>query len=96
MDYDNDGFLDLFATRWNGRGNLFYHNNGNTNNWLKVKLVGTVSNRSAIGAKVRTKAFYRGASRWQLRQISGGSGWDGHNELEAHFGLGAATNVDTL
>jgi hypothetical protein len=96
VDYDNDGFLDLLATRFDGRGILLYHNNGNTNNWLKVRLVGTVSNRSAIGAKVRAKAFYRGASRWQLRQISGGSGWDGHNELEAHFGLGDATSVDTL
>jgi hypothetical protein len=91
VDYDNDGFLDLFAARGDARGNFLYHNNGNSNSWLAVNLIGTVSNRSAIGAKVRVKAFYRGASRWQLRQISG-SGM----QPRANFGLGDATNVDTL
>ncbi len=96
VDYDNDGFLDLFASRHQGGGNALYHNNGNSNGWLKVKLIGTVSNRSAIGAKVRVKAFYRGAYRWQIRQITGGAGWPSNNELNAHFGLGDATNVDTV
>jgi hypothetical protein len=96
VDYDNDGFLDLFASRRQGTGHALYHNNGNSNAWLKVKLIGTVSNRSAIGAKVRVRAFYRGAYRWQVRQITGGSGWLSHNELDAHFGLGDATNADTV
>jgi hypothetical protein len=100
VDYDNDGFLDLFASRGDRRGSFLFHNNlpgvGNTNAWLTVRLVGTVSNRSAIGAKVRVKAFYRGQSRWQLRQITGGGGTDGHNELQANFGLGDGTNVDTV
>jgi hypothetical protein len=58
-DYDNDGFLDLFLARggvFGAENNSLYHNNGNSNNWLKVRCVGTVSNRSAIGAKVRVKA----------------------------------------
>jgi hypothetical protein len=96
VDYDNDGFLDLFASRKLGNGHALYHNNGNSNAWLTLKLIGTVSNRSAIGAKVRVKAFYRGAYRWQVRQITGGSGWLSHNELDAHFGLGDATNADTV
>jgi hypothetical protein len=95
-DYDNDGFLDLFASRGDGRGNYLYRNNGNSNNWLTVKLIGTVSNRSAIGAKVRAKATIGGVSRWQLRQITGGSDFSGHNELQANFGLEDATNVELL
>src|SRR6266568_4404912 len=95
-DYDNDGFLDLFASRGDYRGNYLYRNNGNSNNWLTVKLIGTVSNRSAIGAKVRAKVTIGGVSRWQLRQISGGSGVGGNNELRANFGLGDATNVELV
>jgi ASPIC/UnbV protein/VCBS repeat protein len=94
-DYDNDGFLDLFVARSANVAlpNLFYRNNGNSNSWIKIKLVGTVSNRSAIGAKVRTQTVIRGQTMWQLREIgAGGRG----NPLEAHFGLGDATNVDTV
>ena len=100
IDCDNDGFLDLFAARGDGRGNYLYHNNwrnkGSINGWLTVKLVGTVSNRSAIGAKVRLKATIGGKTFWQLRQITGGPGFSGGNELQANFGLGDATNVDTI
>jgi hypothetical protein len=100
VDYDNDGFLDLFAARGDGRGNYLYHNNwrntANSNGWLTVKLAGTVSNRSAIGAKVRVKATIRGKIFWQLRQITGGPGFSGGNELQANFGLGDATDVDTV
>jgi hypothetical protein len=90
-DYDNDGFLDLFAANW-GSTNILYHNNGNSNAWLKVKLRGTVSNRDAIGAKIRVKATIGGAVRWQLRQISGGDGVV-QNSIVAHFGVGDATNI---
>ena len=92
-DYDNDGFLDLVVARggvFDAENNSLYHNNGNSNNWLKVRCVGTVSNRSAIGAKVRVKATIAGKTVWQLREINP---WDA---LEAHFGLGNATNVDVL
>ncbi len=96
-DYNNDGFLDLFVANgaFQGRNNFLYRHNGNSNRWLKVKCVGTVSNRSAIGTKVRVKAMINGATRWQLRQISNGCGFAGGEPL-AHFGLGEATTVDTL
>jgi hypothetical protein len=94
VDYDNDGFLDLFVSSPGtdtalGRNRL-YHNGGNSNAWLEVKCVGTVSNRSAIGAKVRVRATIAGKTVWQLREL---------NEeavLVAHFGLGQATNVEVL
>lgn len=79
-DYNNDGFLDLFVTNGGPQGdvtrsNFLYRNDGNTNQWIKLKLVGTASNRAAIGAKVRVKATIGGNTVWQLREISGGSGW---------------------
>jgi enediyne biosynthesis protein E4 len=102
-DYDHDGFLDLFvANGTNGGGEskdyLYYNNQGsigNTNGWILVKCVGTVSNRSAIGTKVRVKATIMGKTFWQLREISTADG-QSVNPLEAHFGLGNATNIEMI
>ena len=54
-----------------------YHNDGNSNAWITIKCVGTRSNRSAIGAKVRVKATIGGKTFWQLREINTGDGWAG-------------------
>jgi hypothetical protein len=96
-DYDEDGFLDLFVARsvFVEFTNLLYRNNGNSNHWLKVKLTGTVSNRQAIGAKVRVKATIRGKTFWQMREVSSGPAFS-QTPLTAHFGLGDAATVDTL
>jgi len=95
-DCSNDGFLDLFVTNEVGEDNLFYRGNANGNRWLKLTLVGTLSNRSAIGAKVRLRALIKGKPLWQLREISGGTGYGSQDGLLAHFGLGDATSVDVL
>jgi ASPIC and UnbV/FG-GAP-like repeat len=95
-DYDNDGFLDLFVGNINGGANFLYHNNGNDNHWLKFWLIGTRSNRAAIGAKVRVRATINGQSFWQMREVSGGDGLMGQNSLHVHFGLGDATNADLV
>ena len=92
------GFLDLIVPR--GATTrcstiLLYRNNGNSNSWFKIKLVGTVSNRSAIGAKVRLKATIGGRTFWQLREINIGNGFTS-GPLEAHFGLNDATNIDVV
>jgi hypothetical protein len=94
VDYDNDGFLDLFVAGASGK-NLLYHNNGNTNAWLEVKCAGIASNRAAIGAKVRVLATIGGKTFWQLREMNQGGG---HSSLPpvVHFGLGDATNVEAL
>ena len=92
-DYDNDGFPDLFLAA--GQPSFLYHNEGNSSNWITFKLVGTVSNRSAIGAKVRVKATIQGKTYWQMRHVSNSDGLAG-NSLNAHFGLGDATNADTM
>jgi hypothetical protein len=94
-DYDNDGFVDLFVANQSNEPNFLYRNSGNSNAWIKVRCVGTVSNRSAIGAKVRLKAIIGGELVEQLREITGGDGRRGQT-LIAHFGLGNATLIDTL
>jgi hypothetical protein len=98
-DADNDGFLDLGIATCKNSGtsppppNLFYLNDGNCHNWLKIKPEGTLSNRSAIGAKVWVTATIGGQTVTQLREISAQSGHCGQNSLTAHFGLGDAQSV---
>ncbi len=95
IDYDLDGQLDLFIARHVAQNKL-YRNQGGNNNWLKVRCRGTVSNRSGIGAWVLAKAAVNGNAIWQLAEISAQTGRGGHANLEAHFGLGEATTVDSL
>ena len=93
-DYDIDGFLDALAcSRALNTPNDLYRNDGSQNRWILLKLAGTVSNRSAIGAKVRAQATIWGQSVQQMREVSG-TPYAG--DLRAHFGLGDATNVTTL
>jgi len=99
VDIDNDGFLDLFIAKHpvpDNSLNRLYRNNGNSNHWLCVKCVGTVSPRWGTGAKARVNATIRGTPMWQLRLIdAGGWSWGGQSFV-AHFGLGDATVVETL
>ena len=96
-DYDNDGDLDLIVA--NGLWSEFeescelFRNDGGTNNWIHLKLVGTISNRSAIGAKIWARAVIDSQSMTQLREIHGGV--DGL-DLRVHFGLGDATTINSL
>jgi PKD repeat protein len=96
-DYDNDGFIDLLVADANGGGNpAIFHNNGNDNHWINIACEGTISNRSAIGARVKVKATIGGKSFWQIREITGVQGFRGSNDLRVHFGLGEATIIDSL
>ena len=94
-DVNNDGFPDLFVGNLSGSNGL-YINGGNSNNWLCITCSGRLSNRAAIGAKVRIKATIRNRAMWQMREISGGGGLASQNDLRAQFGLGDATNVDIV
>ena len=99
-DYDNDGDLDILVVNDGGNegplANYLYANNGNDNTWINIKCVGTVSNRTAIGTRIRAKAMIRGAAVWQIREIAQQSGFGGHNSLRVHFGFGDATKIDSL
>ncbi|MBC8047217.1 MAG: VCBS repeat-containing protein, partial [Fimbriimonadaceae bacterium] len=101
-DINNDGFQDLIIATCKNESsdpspdNLFYLNDGNDNNWIKIKLTGTQSNTSAIGAKIFVKAIIDGETVWQMREISAQTGYCGQNSLIAHFGLGDAENIDSV
>jgi len=98
-DFDRNGFPDLFITNFQNTGsrsNFLYRANGNSNAWLNVRLTGCVSNRSAIVTKIRVTASIGGKPLQQLREISGGGAYLAQNSLEAMFGLGDATNVDSV
>lgn len=99
-DYDNDGFEDLAVATCRFGGvdapDLLYHNDGNANKFITIKLQGTVSNRSAIGTKIKVKAVINGTAVWQLREISAQSAYCSQNDMRAHFGLGNATQVDSV
>jgi len=90
-DIDNDGALDVLVTTNGGRPWLF-HNEGGTNHSVRVKLVGTKSNRDGIGAVVEVTAD--GAKQWQM--LRSGSSYLSQSELVLTFGLGAATKADAI
>jgi hypothetical protein len=94
-DFDGNGFLDLFLANWSGTNTLFF-NEGNSNHWIEINLVGSASNTSAIGAKVRVQAIMGREYIWQTREVSGGSGYTGQSPLLLHFGLADARMVERL
>jgi len=98
-DYDNDGDLDLFINSTQNTFRGLYRNDlnpGGDNNWINLSLEGTISNRSAIGAKVRVKAAIDGQALWQRRDISTQNAFCGQNSLRVHFGLKDAAIIDSL
>jgi enediyne biosynthesis protein E4 len=93
-DIDNDGALDLLLTTNGGPAYLF-HNTGATNHSLRVKLVGTKSNRDGIGAVVRVTAE-RDKPNPQWQMLRSGSSYLSQSELVLTFGLGSRTQADVL
>ena len=85
-DLNNDGFLDVL------NGSTLHLNQGNNNNWLTVTVEGTNSNKNGIGARVE---IY-GAWGKQIRDVRSGVGFRYMGTLNAHFGLGTSSNIDSV
>lgn len=91
-DYDNDGDVDVFIVNQEGRPMLLRNDGGNKNNWVKVRVKCTKSNRTGFGTKVEISAG--GLSQFQ--EIGGQTSYLSQNFQEAHFGLNKAARVDHL
>ncbi|HXG33585.1 MAG TPA: CRTAC1 family protein [Bryobacteraceae bacterium] len=89
-DFDNDGDVDVLIVNMNEPPSLLRNDLGGRNHWLKVKLIGTKSNRSAIGARV----ICRYGDRRQAQEVLSQSSFYSVNDSRLHFGLGAAEAAD--
>ena len=89
-DFDNDGDLDILIVNMNEPPSLLRNDVRGQNHWLKVKLIGTKSNRSAIGARV----LARYAGKVQAQEVVSQSSFYSSNDPRLHFGLGSATSAE--
>ena len=97
-DFDNDGDVDVVITDGDSAGfsqtatRLLRNDSLNNNHWLIIKLIGTISNRSAIGARVEI----RSNTTTIVQEVSGGAGRGSQNSLPLEFGLGQATVIEEI
>src|SRR5262249_21855361 len=91
FDYDQDGRLDLVMRNYRQPAELL-HNEGPLRHWVELQLVGTRSNRDAVGARLRLRT----AAGWPTRGGHAGAADASGASLVQHFGRGDATAVDAL
>ena len=100
-DWDGDGDLDIFVVLGGGYPsdsgyNALFQNPGHGRHWLKVKLVGVKSNRSALGARIEAERKQPDGTTVSVVRVVGNNGSFGGNPLVQHIGLGDATSVTRL
>jgi hypothetical protein len=89
-DFDNDGDLDILIVNLNQPPSLLRNDVTGNNSWLKVKLVGTKSNRSAIGARVVVTS----GDFSQIQEVQSQSSFVSSNDSRLHFGLGQSKKAE--
>jgi len=89
-DFDNDGDLDILILNMNEPPSLLRNDLSGHHHWLKIKLAGVKSNRSAIGARV----LVRYGGRVQAQEVLSQSSYYSCNDTRLHFGLGESTLAD--
>jgi enediyne biosynthesis protein E4 len=97
-DFDNDGDLDVVVNTVNDFPQLLRCDSRTGNNWLKVKTIGTKSNRSGIGARLRCVTHPPGETKphQQIDEVRSGGSYISQNDLRVHFGIGKADKVELL
>jgi enediyne biosynthesis protein E4 len=91
-DYDNDGDIDALILNMNDLPSLLRNDGSNLQNWIKIKLLGTKCNRTAIGARVRVVT----GNHAQMDEVHSGTSVMSQSDLRLHFGLGKAQAVDVI
>ena len=93
-DYNLDGGLDIIIANGGNQRNQIFKSSGNRNNWIKIKLEGTISNRSSIGSRVIV--YSHGLTQCQEVQSQSGGGCGSQKPYLLHFGLAQNTVVDSI
>lgn len=91
-DYDNDGDLDILVTNWNQTADLLRNEGGNLNNWIQINVVGTKSNKSGIGTRIKLVA----GNLKQYQEVQSGGSYLAFSDLRTHFGVGNAKRIDLV
>jgi hypothetical protein len=91
-DLDSDGDLDVVVTQNHGPAVVYRNDGGNTNRWLRVKTVGSKSNRNGIGAVIEIQT----ASGRQRQMVRSGSSYCSQSELPVTFGLGQEGAIEGM
>ncbi|MCC6760857.1 MAG: VCBS repeat-containing protein [Chitinophagaceae bacterium] len=91
-DYDHDGDLDMFVATHSNQPNVLFYNNGNSNNWISIKLTGVNANKNAIGARI----YVDTENGMQMREVNAQSGFGGQSSLTQHIGLGNASAIRSI
>jgi len=91
-DYNNNGDMDVLILNLNDPPSLLRNEGGNQQNWIKIKLLGTKCNRTAIGARVRVMT----GKHVQMDEVHSGDSVMSQSDLRLHFGLGKVETVDTI
>ena len=91
-DYDNDGGMDILILNMNDLPSLLHNVGGNKQNWIKIKLLGTKCNRTAIGARARVAT----GNHIQMDEVHGGTSVMSQSDFRLHFGVGKVETVDWI
>lgn len=91
-DYNNNGNMDVLVLNLNDPPSLLRNEGGNRQHWIKIKLLGTKCNRTAIGARVRVFTN----KHIQMDEVHSGTSVMSQSDLRLHFGLGKAEVVDAI
>jgi hypothetical protein len=97
-DFDNDGDVDVVVNCVNDFPQLLRCDSTLKKNWIKVRTIGTKSNRSGIGARLRcvTRVAGEQEPHSQIDEVRSGGGYYSQNDLRVHFGIGTAEKVELL